>query len=64
MSKVTVVIAKSPKNKWGLIFFDKNKNDFVTTSQVNCQFKRLLAKADISDRGQHSLRHTFATRVT
>ena len=56
-------IAKSPKNKWGLIFFDNNKNDFVTTSQVNCQFKRLLAKADISDRGQHSLRHTFATRA-
>lgn len=55
-------LAKSPQNKEGLIFYDKNKNDVVTTSQVNNTFKRLLVKADITDRGQHALRHTFATR--
>ena len=47
----------------GLLFYDVNKDDVVTTFQVNCQFKRLLAKADIENRGQHALRHTFATRA-
>ena len=56
-------IAKAPYNRQGLLFFDVNKKDVVTTSQVNCQFKRILAKANISDRGQHALRHTFATRA-
>ena len=56
-------IAKAPYNRQGLLFFDVNKKDVVTTTQVNCQFKRILAKANISDRGQHALRHTFATRA-
>lgn len=55
-------LMKAPKNREGLIFYDKNKNSVVTTSQVNCTFKRLLVKADIPNRGQHALRHTFATR--
>lgn len=56
-------LAKSPKNKLGLIFYDVGKKGVITTSQVNCQFKRFLAKANIPDRGQHALRHTFATRA-
>lgn len=55
-------IAKAPKNRQGLLFFDKNKKGVVTTMQVNNTFKRLIKKAGISDRGQHALRHTFATR--
>jgi len=55
-------LRNAPKNKMDLIFFDVNKKDVITTAQVNCQFKRLLVKAQITDRGQHALRHTFATR--
>ena len=55
-------LEKAPANKEGLIFYDKNKKGVITTSQVNSTFKRLLKKADITDRGQHALRHTFATR--
>lgn len=55
-------IAKAPKNREGLLFYDTNKRGVVTTMQVNNTFKRLLVKACISDRGQHALRHTFATR--
>lgn len=56
-------LAKSPKNKLGLLFYDVGKKGVITTSQVNSQFKRFLAKANIPDRGQHALRHTFATRA-
>jgi len=41
------------------------KSSPVTTHEIiniNSTFKRLLKKADITDRGQHALRHTFATR--
>lgn len=55
-------IAKAPRNKYGLIFYDKNKKDVVTTLQVNSYFRRLCKKAGIELRGQHALRHTFATR--
>ena len=55
-------LEKAPANKEGLVFYDKSKKGVITTSQVNSTFKRLLKKADITDRGQHALRHTFATR--
>ena len=48
-----------------LLFTDKNKKDFITTSQVNMAFKRLCQKYNINlgyDVNQHQLRHTFATR--
>lgn len=48
-----------------LLFKDKNKKDFITTSQVNMAFKRLCQKYNINkgyDVNQHQLRHTFATR--
>lgn len=50
------------RNPLGLIFYDHLKNDLITTSQVNCFFHRICKKAGISVRGQHALRHTFATR--
>ena len=50
------------RNPLGLIFYDRVKNDMVTTSQVNCFFHRICKKAGITMRGQHTLRHTFATR--
>ena len=50
------------RNPLGLVFYDHIKNDLITTSQVNCFFHRICKKAGISKRGQHALRHTFATR--
>lgn len=50
------------RNLLGLVFYDHLKNDLITTSQVNCFFHRICKKAGISVRGQHALRHTFATR--
>lgn len=49
-------------NKAGTIFFDHYKNDVISTSQVNCFYRRICEKAGIDFHGQHSLRHTFATR--
>lgn len=49
-------------NPFDLIFYDYLKKDLITTSQVNCFFHRICKKAGISKRGQHALRHTFATR--
>lgn len=51
----------------GPIFTHNDK--IITTSQVNCQFRRICEKYDIIDKGitdakidLHSLRHTFGTR--
>lgn len=49
-------------NPYGLLFYDTKNNKIITTSQVNCFFQRACEKCDISLRGQHALRHTFATR--
>ena len=46
----------------GLVFYDHIKNDMISTQQVNNFFLRILAKAGLESRGQHALRHTFATR--
>lgn len=55
-------IANSKENEYGLIFYDYFKNDLITTSQVNLFFGRVCKKCGIESFGQHSLRHTFATR--
>ena len=55
-------IADMKWNKEGLIFYDHYKNGVISTSQVNCFYKRICEKAGIEFHGQHSLRHTFATR--
>ena len=49
-------------NKDGLIFYDYYKKGVISTSQVNCFYRRICEKAGIEFHGQHSLRHTFATR--
>lgn len=55
-------IAEMKRNKEGVIFYDYNKNSVISTSQVNNFYRRICEKADIDFHGQHSLRHTFATR--
>lgn len=55
-------IAEMKWNKEGVIFYDYNKNSVITTTQVNSFYRRICEKADIEFHGQHSLRHTFATR--
>lgn len=55
-------LEKQKPNKDNLIFYDYGKNSFVTTSQVNCYYKRMCRKLGIPADGQHALRHTFATR--
>lgn len=50
-------------NTYNLIFFDYDKNTFVTPTEINCYLKRLNEKYKIC-KGIHThmLRHTFATR--
>ena len=49
-------------NPLGLIFYDYNKDDVITTYQVDAFFGRICKKANVPLTGQHTLRHTFATR--
>ena len=50
-------------NIYNLIFFDYDKNTFVTPSEINSYLKRLNEKYKIcKDIHTHMLRHTFATR--
>ena len=55
-------IENAPENEYGLLFYDNDHDKFITTNQVNAFFHRALDRCNIPDRGQHSLRHTFATR--
>ena len=55
-------LAQSKSNPEGTLFYDYVKGAIITTSQVNCFYRRLCEKADIEYLGQHALRHTFATR--
>jgi len=50
------------KNPYGLIFYDYHKKDLITTNQVNSYFNRVSKRCGLEHRGQHCLRHTFATR--
>lgn len=49
-------------NPLGLLFYDYNKDAIIGTNQVNCFFRRICDKYGIPVKGQHALRHTFATR--
>lgn len=55
-------IADMRWNRDGLIFYDHYKKNVISTSQVNCFYRRICEKAGIEFHGQHALRHTFATR--
>ena len=61
-SILKTAIEKQPDNPYGLLFYDSKNNKIITTSQVNCFFQRVCEKCNIEPRGQHALRHTFATR--
>ena len=53
------------QNKENLLFYNIEKDKYITTNQVNMVFKRLCQKHNIGmgyDSNQHMLRHTFATR--
>ena len=50
-------------NIYNLVFYDYEKNTFVTPIEINCYLKRLNQKYNISKvLHTHMLRHTFATR--
>ena len=55
-------IADAKPNKYDLVFYDIKNDKLITTNQVNSFFNRTCEKCGINIRGQHSLRHTFATR--
>lgn len=59
---LTEAVENMKKNPLGLVFYDYNKKDIVATYQVNCFFRRVCKKHGLEYNGQHSLRHTFATR--
>ena len=49
-------------NKQDLLFCDRYSRQPFYTSQSNSYFRIICRKAGIEPRGQHALRHTFATR--
>ena len=55
-------VSNAKENKQNLLFYDYEHDKLITTAQVNCFFKRACEKCGIKERGQHALRHTFATR--
>lgn len=55
-------LSRKKDNGENLVFYDYNKNSVVSTTQVNCYYQRICRDAGIPADGQHSLRHTFATR--
>ncbi len=55
-------LAEVRSNKEGTLFCDKRDGDVISTQQVCYFFRRVCEKYDLPYYGQHSLRHTFATR--
>ncbi len=55
-------LKEQPPNEYDLIFFDRMHKKILNTSDVNDFFQRTCKKCNIEPRGQHCLRHTFATR--
>ena len=55
-------LAEARNNKAGTVFYDYRKGDIISTQQVCYFFRRVCDKYDLPSYGQHSLRHTFATR--
>ena len=65
--RATEILTKITKsnltNIYDLIFFDYNKNTFVTPNEINCYLQRLNSKYNFCEHiHTHMLRHTFATR--
>lgn len=50
-------------NIYNLLFFDYQRNSFITPSEINCYLKRLNSKYNFCKHiHTHMLRHTYATR--
>ena len=49
-------------NRNNLLFFNRCSGEPFLTSRVSAYFSRICKRAGIEPRGQHALRHTFATR--
>lgn len=57
------VLSANICNIYNLIFYDYDKNTFITPNEINCFLKRLNQKYKIcNDIHTHMLRHTYATR--
>ena len=57
------VLKNNLLNTYNLIFYDYEKNTFITPSEINCYLKRVNEKHQICEHiHTHMLRHTFATR--
>ena len=57
------VLKNNLLNTYNLIFYDYDKNTFITPNEINCYLKRLNDKYKICEHiHTHMLRHTFATR--
>lgn len=55
-------LAEMKNNPAGTIFYDYQKKNVISTSQVCNFYKRICKSAGLDYYGQHALRHTFATR--
>ena len=50
-------------NKYGLLFYNDEEDDFISPNELNCYLQRLNKKYAISNHlHTHMLRHTYATR--
>ena len=55
-------VSRQLLNKQTLLFCDRHTGQPFYTSQSNSCFRTICRKANVEPRGQHALRHTFATR--
>lgn len=57
------ILSSNITNFYNLLFYDYEKNTFITPNEINCYLKRLNSKYKIcKDIHTHMLRHTYATR--
>ena len=58
-------ISKKITNIYGLLFWDYEKNTFISYGEINSWLKRVNAKYKITNKSlaSHVLRHTFITRL-
>ena len=57
------IAKKNIANIYNLLFFDYDKNKFITPNEINCYLQRLNKKYNICNHiHTHMLRHTYATR--
>lgn len=57
------ILSSNITNFYNLLFYDYEKNTFITPNEINCYLKRLNSKYKVcKDIHTHMLRHTYATR--